>query len=180
MSMDPVVIRVIQAFFGVFFCAAAFHKVRFFAETVGIIEAYADQRIRRSLAKGTAAAVIFLEGVIAVLCLFAFDSVVLAAWIVSLLFFYGLVMAANLLAGRRDLDCGCSWAGDATVVDYRLIVRNGALIFLAGLLFLGESSRVLIWLDFFTVGFGAACLSLLYLFVEQSIRNSQLSGVTVR
>jgi len=69
----------------------------------------------------------------------------------ALFAFYGLAIAINLLRGRRDFDCGCSWgrsggAGQGQI-HWGLVVRNAVLVALALALVFGEAARAVTWLD---------------------------------
>jgi hypothetical protein len=78
----------------------------------------------------------------------------------ALLALYALAITANLLRGRRALDCGCG--ARPQPLGEGLVVRNSVLVAIALAAALPANGRTLVWLDAATIAGGAAALAALY------------------
>ena len=96
------------------------------------------------------------------------NSVVGSAAAVAMLSIYTLAIFANLLRGRRDIDCGCSGPYLRQTLSPWLIVRNAVFVALA-LLTLSPvtDSRALGILDWFTSLAAAVTFVLVYFAANQ-------------
>jgi hypothetical protein len=124
---DPVVQAAGAVLVALVFATAALHKLRARDAFVGSLAAY---RLLSQRALVPAAwALIGLELAVAggVIATPTRAAGMLGAC--ALLALYAGAMAANLLRGRRDIDCGCG--GDAQRLAWPLVVRNAALAALA-------------------------------------------------
>jgi hypothetical protein len=83
---------------------------------------------------------------------------------VALLALYAFAMGANLLRGRRDLDCGCGIVRKSISVG--MVVRNLVLALLVGAAALPASARALSFADYATVAGALAVCALLYASAE--------------
>jgi hypothetical protein len=139
--LSPFIDIGIRVFFFLLLAAAALHKLRTPAEFTGTVHAYF--RILPGAGSNT---VLFASGGIIAL---EIGAAAAALWapgplaalsITSLLMLYAGAMGLNLLAGNRQLDCGCSWS--SMPVNWLLLVRNGGLAVVACLLLFAPSERV--------------------------------------
>lgn len=88
----------------------------------------------------------------------------------SLLAFYGLAIAVNLLRGRDHIDCGC---GDApTLLSPWLLLRNATLVAAAALAALPATARAMGVLDWALSALGCLTLVLLWAVVELLLANA--------
>lgn len=109
------------------FVVAVFHKLTSPASFVATLRAY--RLLPDALTPVAAYALIAAEVGTAVALLV--NSVVGSAAAVAILTVYTLAILANLLRGRRDIDCGCSGPYLRQTLSAWLIVRNVAFIALA-------------------------------------------------
>jgi hypothetical protein len=112
--------------------------------------------------EGGAALVLFLPGYRAYAALSL--SLLLGAFTAA--------VAINLVRGRADIDCGCFGPVLRQHLSWWLVLRNGALFALLGVVLLPASQRRMQWLDFTTMAFGAATLILLYASANYLIANA--------
>lgn len=80
----------------------------------------------------------------------------------GLLLVYTLAMAINIVRGRRYIDCGCAGPAQRQPISNWLIVRNVLLMALIIPNLAGSLPRTVIWVDYMTIGLGAAALIILY------------------
>ena len=80
----------------------------------------------------------------------------------SLLLLYTLAMGINIARGRRYIDCGCAGPAQRQPISTWLIVRNVLLMALLIPNAVGVSLRTVVWVDYVTIGLGAAALVILY------------------
>ena len=68
---------------------------------------------------------------------------------IALLGLFALAMAVNLLRGRRQIACGCSYGAKAETIGWGLVARNGLLaaVALTGLAASGWPQTGLEWVD---------------------------------
>ena len=81
--------------------------------------------------------------------------------------------AANLLRGRRALDCGCG--ARPQPLGEGLVVRNVVLVAIALAAALPASGRALVALDAATIAGGAAALAALYAAADAALANGARS-----
>ena len=79
-----------------------------------------------------------------------------------LLALYTLAISANLLRGRRDIDCGCSGPAIRETLSGWLVIRNTSLLAIALLTIPASAPRPLTLLDWFTAFVAVAVFFLLY------------------
>jgi hypothetical protein len=169
----------IRSFFFVLLLFAATHKVARRDELTGIIGAYFRSYtvigVTQTMLIGRA--VIALEIAIALVALLG-PQYLAATLVAALMLAYAVAMAANLLAGNRNLDCGCSWA-ESVPVTWRLVVRNLVLTGVALSLLLpgsGESISPLIFANGLAVSIGGLTI---YALAEQLLHNQSLQEQAV-
>ncbi|MFK7731423.1 MAG: MauE/DoxX family redox-associated membrane protein [Pseudomonadales bacterium] len=96
-----------------------------------------------------------------------------AALAIALFTIYFAAMAAQLLQGKRDLDCGCAGPLGSSTISAALLLRNAVLIALATFCLLGPGS-LLIQASTAALTLPFALLALIvYACAEQLIANSQ-------
>lgn len=169
----------IRVFFFVLLLFAATHKVARRDELAGIIGAYFRSYTvigaTRALLIGRA--VIAIEIAIALIALLGPQDLA-ATLVAGLMLAYAAAMGANLLAGNRNLDCGCSW-GESVPVTWRLVVRNLVLAAVAlSLLVPGSDASIspLIFANGLAVSIGGL---IIYALAEQLLHNQSLQEQAV-
>jgi hypothetical protein len=78
---------------------------------------------------------------------------------------------ANLLRGRREIQCGCAGLGADQTLSWWLVIRNCALVTLALLALMGNASRQVGLLDGVVAVAAAISLAGLYTTVNQVLSN---------
>lgn len=95
-----------------------------------------------------------------------------AAWgAACLLGLYFAAIALNILRGRRQLDCGCSFHGRAAGLSGSHLVRNVLLVLLAVVASIAESGRIVGLLDRVQITAAVLCLTLIYLSTDSLLAN---------
>ncbi len=93
----------------------------------------------------------------------------------ALLGLYTAAIAANLLRGRTDMDCGCLGAArqarGGAVLSGWLLLRNAAVLLLPPVLWLPVSARALALVDAGMVAAGVLALALAYRVADELIAN---------
>jgi hypothetical protein len=89
-----------------------------------------------------------------------------------LLALYFVAIAVNILGGRRQLNCACSFHGRATPVSGFHLLRNAILILLAVVGSMPHSSRIVCWVDGVQITASVLCLALIYLSADSLLANS--------
>jgi len=151
---------------------AAWHKLRdldAFAALLGdyrVLPPWAVGGVARSIVVGECAAVLAL--------LVPRLAPMGAGFAALLLLTYSAAMSANMLRGRRELDCGCG--GSAQGLGWPLIVRNLGLIAIAALALLPDAARPGV-LERALSGAAALVLSTAFLLIEQLLANASRLGV---
>lgn len=148
--MDPVVALIVRGALALLFGAAAAHKL---ADPAGFRATLAAYRLLPARAVGAASVgVVGVEVALAGALLVPGAQAAALAGAAALLVAYGGAIAANLVRGRRDLDCGCLATGGRRPVSWWLVARNGALAAGAAAVAAGPPApRPLAWIDAVTV-----------------------------
>jgi len=147
--IDPVVEISIRLGLALLFATAALHKARGLPRFAGTVRGY------RLLPSWMVPAVTWIlplaEAAVAVGFVYtpAREAAVLAA--VPLLVLYTFAIAANLVLGRRDIDCGCFASSVRVPLSGWLLGRNAGLIAVACVLLMPTRPRALLWVDVLTV-----------------------------
>ena len=90
---------------------------------------------------------------------------------ILLLLVYAAVIGINLLRGRTDMSCGCSWGRAHEPIQPAHVFRNLALAALAGVILLPHTGRELLWLDWLSAVFATLVLALIYMAAEALVKN---------
>lgn len=89
-----------------------------------------------------------------------------------LLGLYFAAMALNIVRGRRQVGCGCSFHDRASALSGSHLVRNVVLVLLAVVASMPDSGRMVGWLDAVQVTAAVLCLALIYLSADSLLANS--------
>lgn len=174
MPVPEVVAIGLAGFLAWLFAVSAFHKLRNAASFSELAAQYLPESFRGWWRDWLVYPIGVAELAIALALLLPQGRVVGAAAAAALLVGYGLLMAAQLVQGRRDLRCGCAGPASEVRVSPALVARNLLTAALAVPLLLPVTpmgiSPGAIALALGMTGF----LLALYLSAEQLIGNSQL------
>jgi len=92
-----------------------------------------------------------------------------------LLALYAVAIGINLLRGRRDLDCGCSWSADGSSgsngLSSALVLRNVVLMAMAGWVAASVPVRELSWFDYFNGLAAGVVLALICVAANRLVSN---------
>ncbi|MCB2098574.1 MAG: MauE/DoxX family redox-associated membrane protein [Parvularculaceae bacterium] len=162
--IDPAISAALTFSLAALFAASAVHKARAYREFVGVI---GDYRIAPQGAAALIAPVLLAAEAAIAACLFvpALRSVAALAG-AGLLIVYGGSIAFNLLRGRRDIDCGCTFGATADRLTWSLVMRNAALAGAALAAASPAGLRELGLLDFITIGVAVIAGGVFYLTAE--------------
>ena len=111
-----------------------------------------------------------LSGVLSVLPVTRFIGLILCSTLLSV---YLLVMCAQLIQGKTDMDCGCGGPGRETTISNALIVRNAMLILLVFVALLAAKPMAHQMSDWLMALPMALMMIFLYLCFDQLIANGQ-------
>lgn len=164
MTLDPAITTALSLALAGLFGASAAHKIRTRREFVGVVRNY---KVAPGWASAPAAAlVIIVETAIAAMLVFpeARGSGALAA--AGLLVAYGALISVNILRGRSEIDCGCSFGSRTERLSSVLFVRNGVLAVAALIAAAPASGRALGVYDFTVIAMFVATATAFYLSFE--------------
>ncbi len=95
-----------------------------------------------------------------------------AIGLVLLLCLFTGAIAINLMRGRTNIDCGCFGPALRQDLSASLLLRNAVLILLAALVAIPAGARQVQWIDWATIGFGAATGVVLYASANYALGNA--------
>lgn len=168
--IDPLLTLVISMSLALLFFMAARHKMAAPRHFEGQLAAY--DILPDVLVRPAARTLPWVEMAVVFLILVPMTRA-FAAYLASLLLTtYALAMAVNLLRGRQDIDCGCG--GQPQVLSAWLLARNAVLVAGSCLLLVPGDSRSLAWGDIPLLFLLTAVLAMVYLLVEQLVRNQSV------
>jgi len=160
MSADPVLTMTASSTLAVVFAASAWTK---FADLGNFEAAVANyELLPEAVVKPFARALPMVEAAGAIGLVMAPTRLASALVLLGLLATFTAAIAANLIRGRRDLDCGCFGPALKQRLSAWLIVRNATLCAAASIDLLPAAARNPTALDWSTVVFAAAGLVLTY------------------
>jgi len=162
MPVDPVVDAAVRGGLALLFAAAAAHKLRDPRRFRGVVAAYA--LVPPALVTLASAALVAAELAIAG-ALVARRGAGLAGG-AALLVLYAVALAANLVRGRRELDCGCVGIAGRAGISWWLVARNLVLAALAVAASGTPIARPLVWVDALTVVGAVGALLAVYVAVD--------------
>ncbi len=165
--IDPLITLVVSLSLALLFFMAARHKMKSPRQFEAQLAAY--ELLPRVSVPAVARVLPVLEMLLVFLILIPTTRPVAAVAAGLLLSAYALAMGINMWRGRGDIDCGCG--GEPQVLSVWLLLRNVALVAASLLLLFPESGRSLVWADSFFLILLTAVLAMVYLLVEQLVRN---------
>ncbi|MEZ5490214.1 MAG: MauE/DoxX family redox-associated membrane protein [Gammaproteobacteria bacterium] len=168
--IDPLITLVISVSLALLFFMAARHKMSSLAEFEGQLAAY--EILPAALVPTAARLLPIVEMAVVFLILIPMTRSFAAFLAVLLLSTYALAMAVNILRGRKDIDCGCG--GQPQVLSVWLVVRNVVLVLGSSLLLTPGAQRSVAWSDMPFLILMTAVLAMVYLLVEQLVRNQSV------
>ncbi len=99
---------------------------------------------------------------------------------IAVLIAYASGLEANLLRGRRDLDCGCGTARDRRAIAGWMVWRNVILAGALGIALWPWSPRRFDWTDFLTVMGGLTVGVTLYAAVDRLLGDVAPKAMSLR
>jgi hypothetical protein len=171
-ALDPALLAALRCALALLWLGSAHHKLK---DPARFRTALAGYRLLPAPAVPAAAAgVLALELALALALLLPAAGAVAALASAALLALYGLAIAANLLRGRRWIDCGCG--ARPQPLGPHLLARNALLIGIALAAALPASGRPLGWLDAVTIAGGAGALAALCAAIDAALANGARSA----
>lgn len=167
--IDPLFGLTSRIFLGLFFLAAAFHKARGRHAFVAALRGYA--LFPHALLSLAAIMLLASEFVVGALLLIPEFATYAGAGALVLLALYFAAIATNLLRGRRNIDCGCSFGSRASLLSGWHLIRIGGLMLLAILPLMGTGTRELVAFDMLNLGGMLIALAVLYGAVDALLAN---------
>jgi len=168
--IDPLITLVISMSLALLFFMAARHKMSAPRHFEGQLAAY--EILPAALVPPVARVLPWVEMAVVFLILVPATRPFAAFLATVLLTTYALAMATNLLRGRKDIDCGCG--GQPQVLSFWLLLRNAVLVAGSCLLLAPADGRALAWGDIPILILLTAVLAMVYLLVEQLVRNQSV------
>lgn len=165
--IDPLIVLIISASLALLFFMAARHKMSAPGQFQATLAAY--RLLPEALVAPVAKVLPLLEMLVVFMILIPMTRPFAAVIAAVLLSVYALAMAVNIARGRSDIDCGCG--GQPQLLSPWLLVRNLVLIAGSCLLLAPNSDRAIVWPDAFLLVLMTAVLAMVYLVVEQLVRN---------
>jgi hypothetical protein len=158
--IDPVVSVSLRCLLAVLFATAAWHKASDSRRFTATLDAY--RLLPPWLGGAAARALPVAEVVVAIsLLLPLYRWAALGA--VAMLILYSVAIAINLARGRREIDCGCFGPAAGVPLSGGLVARNVLLIGASALVALPVSTRLLVWVDAFSIIVAVAVTALLWI-----------------
>ena len=149
LSIDPAVADVIALALAALFGRAALDKFTSALHFREVVDAY--QLLPRSLVAPTALGLPLIESLITVAlaagCLNTAVRPIAGVFAAIMLGAYGASISVNLLRGLKNLDCGCSPAGEPRLIGAWMVARNAVLASFALACALPGFPRELGWWD---------------------------------
>ena len=182
MELDATLSLTLRAAFALLFASAVLHKLRAPREFAVILAGYLRGTVLGGarLGKALVPAVIGLELLAVLLCLWPTAGAAAAGLVASLLLVYAAAIARILGAGLALPDCGCGWGGARQPPHVFLVLRNLLLAALAVALVLPVQFRPLGLLDVVSVSVATLTLMLLYMASASLLAVASDQGSAVR
>lgn len=177
MTYEPVITAYAQVLLLIVFGAAGWSKLRSLEAFEGVV--YNFRILPEIVARPAAWLLPVAELAVAVGLVLPATRASAAAGAVALLAVFCIAIAVNLARGRRAIDCGCFSSTLKQHLSIGLILRNVALMGLAGLLVWQPAAgqvQTALWL----IGAAAALLTVFIYTSATHLKRYQLQGVTGR
>jgi len=169
--IDPLTVLIISASLALLFFMSARHKMSEPQQFAATLAAY--RLLPESTVPAVARVLPVLEMTLVFMILVPFTRPLAAVAAAILLSSYALAMGINMARGRSDIDCGCG--GQPQLLSPWLLLRNSVLVAGSCLLLMPVSERAMTWADAFLLILMTAVLGMVYLVVEQLVRNHSFS-----
>jgi hypothetical protein len=160
MSADPVLILTVSYTLAMVFAASAWTKIADIGNFEAAVVNY--RLLPAAVVKVFARALPMVEAAAAIGLLIARTRLTSTLVLLGLLAVFTAAIAANLIRGRRDIDCGCFGPALKQRLSAWLIVRNATLIAAASMALLPAAKRNPTALDWSTVCFAVTAFVLIY------------------
>jgi uncharacterized membrane protein YphA (DoxX/SURF4 family) len=170
-ALDPALQTALRCAFALLWLVSAAHKLRDPARFRAALAGY--QLIPPPAVRGFAAGIAGLELALGLGLLVPGIGPAPALATAALLALYALAIAANLVRGRRAIDCGCG--ARPQPLGEGLVLRNATLVGIALAAALPATGRTLGWIDAATILGGAAALAALYAAADAALANGARS-----
>ena len=167
-ALDPALRALLRCTLALLWLAAASHKLRDRARFRAALAGY--QLVPPAAVRALAVLVSIGELVLAISLLMPGTGAAPALATGALLALYAVAISANLMRGRREIDCGCG--ARPQPLGEGLVVRNAVLVAIALVAALPASGRMLVWIDAATIAGGAAALAALYAAADAALANA--------
>ena len=164
MVIDPAISLATALSIAALLAAAAVHKAAAFREFVATVQNY--QLIFPTAAPIFAAVLIAAELSIAGAMVAPTTRAVAAFGAAAIFTLYGAAIATNILRGRSEIDCGCSFGAASDRLTPTLVLRNTLLAVASIAAGAPIATRSLGMFDFAFVGLSVVAASSLYLAFE--------------
>jgi uncharacterized membrane protein YphA (DoxX/SURF4 family) len=169
-AIDPAVALLLASALAVIFAWSGATKLSDVEMFEGAVANY--RLIPRRMEKSFAWVVPLCECAGAAGLLFPLTRAFAARALVLLLCLFTGAITINLMRGRTNIDCGCFGPALRQDLSAPLLVRNAVLIVLAALVARPTGERPLEWIDWVTIGFGAATMVMLYANANYALGNA--------
>ncbi len=165
MTVDPALSLPLAWFLALTLALAGAHKVLRQRDFLGALDGYG--LAPRSIGPVVAFALAAAEGICAIMLVVPALAQMGAFFAAAIFGAYGLVMVQAIARGRSGIDCGCHFGPKPSGLGWPLVLRNLALIGLAGLVAL-PLSRSIAWTDIVS----AACAGFALVLIQESVRTA--------
>ncbi|MGJ4886798.1 MauE/DoxX family redox-associated membrane protein [Bradyrhizobium sp. HKCCYLRH3099] len=164
-QLDPLLHLVASGFIIVVLARAVLEKVQGYALFVANLR---DYRLLPEALAPLAAPLLLAAEIAAIGCLMYPAASQIGAILASLLLcLYAFAMAAVLIAGRSEIECGCG--GEGQFVSWTLVARNAVLVAVSAAIMLQTSPRPMGWSDMLIGPMAVFVLLLLLATAEKTI-----------
>ena len=170
LAIDPSIALLLAIALAAIFAWSGTAKLRDIEMFEGVVAHY--RLIPRAMEKSLARLVPLCEWACAGGLLFSSTRTFAAVGLVLLLCLFTGAIAINLMRGRTNIDCGCFGPALRQSLSVSLLLRNAVLIVLAALVALPAGQRPVEWIDWVTIGFGAATVLVLYGSANYALANA--------
>lgn len=159
MMIDPIIDWMLRGALAAILILAGQHKLRDRGTFEGQLGAY--QLLPENLVHPGSRAIPLIELAAALFLLARSDNAAFAG--TALFAIYAVAMGANLIRGRREIDCGCGGPDGVQALSWLLVARNIALAMGAAALALPIDPRETGFFDYGVAALAAVTLFALYL-----------------
>jgi len=166
-ELDPALHAALRCALALLWLVSAGHKLRDPARFRAALTGY--RLIPAPAVRGFAAGIAGLELALGLALLAPATGPAPALATAALLALYALAIAANLVRGRRAIDCGCG--AQPRPLAEGLVLRNAVLIGIALAAALPATGRELVWIDATSILGGSAALATLYAAADAALAN---------